>query len=58
MKSDGPKFDPTKNYDLIKDTLTLTATFLTPVAAFVLFSDWREEHEVKSIFSLLDSIKK
>ena len=42
--SDGPKFDPTKTYDLLKDTLTLTAAFLAPVAAFVLFSDWREQH--------------
>lgn len=45
LKSDGPKFDPIKTYDLIKDTLTLTAAFLAPVAAFVLFSDWREQHE-------------
>ena len=42
--SDGPKFDPTKTYNLLKDTLTLTAAFLAPVAAFVLFSDWREQH--------------
>ncbi|MCW8041049.1 hypothetical protein [Acinetobacter entericus] len=41
---DGPKFDPTKTYNLLKDTLTLTAAFLAPVAAFVLFSDWREQH--------------
>lgn len=45
LKSDGTKFDTFKTYDLIKDTLTLTATFLAPVAAFVLFSDWREQHE-------------
>lgn len=57
LKSDGPKFDPIKTYDLIKDTLTLTATFLAPVAAFVLFSDWREEHKIKSLLSLMDSIK-
>ena len=37
-------FDPLKTYNLIKDALTLTATFLAPVAAFVLFSDWREPH--------------
>ncbi|WP_291390777.1 hypothetical protein [Acinetobacter sp.] len=42
--SDGSKFDPTKIYNLLKDTLTLTAAFLAPVAAFVLFSDWREQH--------------
>lgn len=51
LKSDGPNFDPAKTYDLIKDTLTLTATFLAPVAAFVLFSDWREQHEAQSIES-------
>ncbi|MDA3442643.1 hypothetical protein ABIC56_002795 [Acinetobacter bereziniae] len=44
LKSDGYKFDPFKAYELLKDTLTLTATFLAPVAAFVLFSDWRVQH--------------
>ncbi|AXY56811.1 hypothetical protein CDG60_09680 [Acinetobacter chinensis] len=42
--SDGTKFDPAKTYNLLKDTLTLTAAFLAPVAAFVLFSDWRYQH--------------
>ena len=42
--SDGPKFDPTKTYNLLKDTLTLGAAFLAPVVAFVLFSDWREPY--------------
>lgn len=44
-------------YSLLKDGLSITAAFLAPVAAFVLFSDWREEHAVKSLFSLIDSIK-
>lgn len=44
LKSDGSHFDPAKTYELIKDTLTLTAAFLAPVAAFILFNDWREEH--------------
>lgn len=48
LKSDGPNFDSAKAYELLKDTLTLTATFLAPVAAFVLFSDWREQHKVIS----------
>lgn len=60
LKSDGPKFDPAKTYDLLKDTLTLTATFLAPVAAFVLFSDWRREHRDKHneelVFSRLEKI--
>lgn len=61
LKSDGPKFDPEKTYELLKDTLTLTATFLAPVAAFVLFSDWRTQHRQinneknsKEIIELLD----
>ena len=64
LKSDGPKFDPAKTYDLIKDTLTLTATFLAPVAAFVLFSDWREQHEdvalesdSTNVFNKLNEVK-
>lgn len=44
LRSDGPKFDPGKAYELIRDSLTLTAYFLAPVAAFVLFSDWRQQH--------------
>jgi len=38
-----------KLYDLFRDALTLTAYFLAPVAAFVLFSDWREPHIEKII---------
>lgn len=30
--------------EILKDSLTITAAFLAPVAAFVLFSDWRKEH--------------
>ncbi|MCO8058062.1 hypothetical protein [Acinetobacter towneri] len=48
LKSDGPNFDPDKAYELIKDTLTITAAFLAPVAAFVLFVDWKDEHRAKS----------
>jgi len=44
LKTDGVKFDPESIYELLKDTLTLSAAFLAPVAAFVLFSDWRESH--------------
>lgn len=42
--SDGPKFDPKKTYDLVKDAMALTASFLAPVAALLLFSDWRYQH--------------
>lgn len=38
------EFDPAVAYDVLKDGLTLAATFLAPVAAFVLFSDWRNQH--------------
>lgn len=49
LNSDGPKFDPKKTYELIKDALTLTATFLAPVAAFVLFSEWRVQHQAQKL---------
>lgn len=55
--SDGPNFDPAKAYDLIKDTLTLSASFLAPVAAIVLFSDWREEYNFKNTITLMENIK-
>ncbi|MBJ8482622.1 hypothetical protein [Acinetobacter vivianii] len=40
--------------EILKDSLTITATFLAPVAAFVLFSDWREQHnkQVRNEFGL------
>ncbi|HFG6923749.1 hypothetical protein NQ838_08500 [Acinetobacter baumannii] len=48
LKSKYPIFDYSFNlemaYDVIKDALTLAASFLAPVAAFVLFSDWRDQH--------------
>lgn len=48
LKSSYPiyKYDLDRSiaYDVIKDALTLAATFLAPVAAFVLFSDWRDQH--------------
>ncbi|MDC5529714.1 hypothetical protein NRA55_18320 [Acinetobacter baumannii] len=37
-------FNPVIAYEVIKDALTLAAGFLAPVAAFVLFSDWRDQH--------------
>ena len=48
LKSNYPIYeynlDRSTAYDAIKDALTLAAAFLAPVAAFVLFSDWREQH--------------
>lgn len=34
-----------KIYDLAKDGLGISAAFFAPVAAFILFSDWRVQHE-------------
>lgn len=56
LKSDGPKFDPDKTYELMRDSLTLTAYFLAPVAAFVLFSDWRQEHIEKKLDGIADKL--
>lgn len=47
LLSDGPIFDPQKTYNLMVDTLTLTAYFFAPTTAIVLFSDWREQHVEK-----------
>lgn len=59
LKSDGPNFDPVKAYDLLKDTLTLSAAFLAPIAAFVLFSDWREQYkEIKAETEVLEILAK
>ncbi|MFE1617435.1 hypothetical protein ACFMJP_21855, partial [Acinetobacter baumannii] len=37
--------DKKQAYDVLKDAFTLGAAFLAPVAAFVLFSDWRVQHK-------------
>lgn len=50
------RFNPKDAYDVLKDALTLAATFLAPVAAFVLFSDWRSEHIEKKIESDSEAI--
>lgn len=55
IKSDGWNLDRVKTYELFRDSLTLTAYFLAPVAAFVLFSDWRTQH--KSINNEKNSIE-
>ncbi|QRF07523.1 hypothetical protein [Acinetobacter pittii] len=44
-------------YEIIRDTLTLMAYFLAPAAAFTLFNDWREEHQLKTTLTLLSEIK-
>lgn len=55
-----------KVYELIKDDLTITASLLAPVAALVVFNDWRETHarinneklssEIIEIFQEMNSI--
>ncbi|EMT0931073.1 hypothetical protein ABT260_003050 [Acinetobacter baumannii] len=37
-------FNPDTAYEVLKDALTLAAAFLAPVAAFILFSNWREQY--------------
>lgn len=36
-------------YEILKDGLTITATFLAPTSALLLFSDWREQHVEKKL---------
>jgi len=49
LKSNYPIYDYDFNrsvaYDVVKDALTLAAAFLAPVAAFVLFIDWKAQHK-------------
>jgi len=47
--SEGSKYDHQKAYNLIKDTFTFGATLLTPIAAVIFFSDWREQHIAKEL---------
>lgn len=47
--SEGSKYDHQKAYNLIKDTFTFAATLLTPIAAVIFFSDWREQHIAKEL---------
>ncbi|MGQ1614677.1 hypothetical protein ACT41Q_13510 [Acinetobacter baumannii] len=65
LKSKYPIFDYSFNleiaYDVIKDALTLAAAFLAPIAAFVLFNDWRETHaritNEKTSIEIMDTLR-
>lgn len=58
LKSDLTKpTDSSIFYEVLKDALTITAAFLAPIAAFILFSDWRVEHKIKNTLQLLDDLK-
>lgn len=65
LKSSYPIYeynlDRSATYDTIKDALTLAAAFLAPVAAFVLFSDWRDQHreiyQENQAFKIYDKIE-
>ncbi|EML4808938.1 hypothetical protein NRF55_003114 [Acinetobacter baumannii] len=50
LKSSYPlthyKFNLHDAYEVLKDSLSLAAAFLAPIAAFVLFSDWRVSHRL------------
>ncbi|MDO7219833.1 hypothetical protein [Acinetobacter nosocomialis] len=54
-------FDNKKAYEVLKDALTIAAAFLAPVAAFVLFDDWRTSHRLKNneseVLSILKKIR-
>ena len=47
-----------KIYEILKDALSISAAFLAPVAAFVLFSDWREEHVAKNLEIITDDLNR
>ena len=49
LRSDGPKIDLNKVYELIRDSLTLTAYFLAPIAAFIIYNKWKVEHVEKRL---------
>lgn len=49
-------FDPKKIYDVFKDGLTLSAAFLAPVAAFVLYGEWRASHRMIKNEQLIESL--
>lgn len=52
-------FDNKKAYDVLKDALTIAAAFLAPVAAFVLFDDWRTSHRlINNESEVLEILKK
>lgn len=50
------RFNLADAYEVVKDALTLAAAFLAPVAAFVLFNDWREQHKVVKIENDVEKI--
>ncbi|HHP4688585.1 hypothetical protein [Acinetobacter baumannii] len=52
-------FNNQKAYEVLKDALSIAAAFLAPVAAFVLFDDWRTSHRLKNNESeVLNILKK
>lgn len=58
IKSDFTKtFDTLIFYEVLRDSLTLTAYFLAPVAAFILFTDWREQHKTLKSDKFYDEIE-
>lgn len=51
-------FDHKKAYEVLKDALTIAAAFLAPVAAFILFTDWRSQHSAIKIEHTSEAIHK
>ncbi|MDC4746947.1 hypothetical protein NQ846_17795, partial [Acinetobacter baumannii] len=51
-------FDHKKTYEVLKDALSIAAAFLAPVAAFILFTDWRYQHSAIKIENTSEAIHK
>lgn len=43
-------------HSVVKDGMGFAVTGVTPIIAILLFNDWREEHNIKSLFATLDLI--
>lgn len=60
LKSNYPIYEYLLNrkdaYEVIKDALTLTAAFLAPVAAFVLYSEWQISHRLIKNEQLIENL--
>lgn len=45
-----------ESYNLLKDGLSITAAFLAPIAAFILFTDWREQHVEQKVEKIYEDV--
>lgn len=60
LKSDYPlyenSFDTKVAYEILRDGLTLSAYFLAPAIAYVLFTDWRVQHKAIKADNFYDDL--